>query len=322
MPKVFPTMDQLKHASSKVVQDFVVGPKRIKTIRRVEIVASSDGSPRLRVVSDSAFRPPKFPGGMTIRLKDGSVYALPIEWYYSVDRSDKQMWNGPSPVLNRPRSEITPHSEHAPLLNSEKLPPKPEEMNQYQLIVNSRRPQFVVPNFWSEPFHPSHTICVPFYETLYTAYTFKVPSDRLIVVNSISYQFDNSIADFEQFDIAVYRESEGLVTFRDMKVPGSTDPAEQYAFAGHYRPIPVYCRFDHDQTIVIQVRVKGLYPFTHTDLDPLGGCFTIALNGWMASLMDNRDGGARPVDMGDFNDIALGFKDDDRPVGEESIGGV
>jgi hypothetical protein len=33
--------------------------------------------------------------------------------------------------------------------------------------------------------------------------------------------------------------------------------------------------------------------------------------GWLGSLYDNRDGGARPVDMGELNDIFMGEPSDE-----------
>ncbi len=315
MPNL-PTPAQLKEAMLKVAKDFTKGPNPVTSIRRVEVVAYRRGVPRLRVVSNSPIAPAKFPAGLALRLRNGSIYNLPIEWFYDVTRSDRQMWGGASDVTDRPRQEIVPWSEHAPLLNSEQKMPA-NDVVEYQLIVNSRLPQFSVPNFWSEPFHPSDSVCTPYYETFYYPYRFRVPADRMVMINSVSYEFANAIADFEQFTVGILRENEVMAEWTDMKVPGSTNPAEQYAFAGHYRPIPVYCRVDHDQTIVVRVKVKGAYPYTHLDTDVLGGCFTVCLNGWMASLMDNRDGGARPVDMGDFNDMALGFMDPERPMDED-----
>ena len=99
-----------------------------------------------------------------------------------------------------------------------------------------------------------------------------------------------------------------------MRARTTSDPAEEYVGAGHYRPMPIYARFDHDQTITARVKVLGPYPFKPTSADTLGGCFHIFLSGWMASLMDNRDGGARPVDMGDLNQLALGTAQPGRTV--------
>lgn len=319
----YPTAEQLTAAMRKLAGDFVTGPRRVKSIRRIEIVVSKrTKAPRLRVVSNAPFAPSKFPAGMTVRLRDGSVYNLPIQWFYDVDRSDRQMWKGDTPVTDRPFGALVPWSEHAPLLNSgQKMPD--DDVVEYQLVVNSRLPQFVSPNFWSLPFHPSGTTCVDRYETFYYPYRFLVPSDRMVIIKSVSYQFDDSINVFEQFEVAILRENDVLASWTDMKVPTtSVDPAEQYAFAGHYRPIPVYCRIDHDQMLVVRVKVHGTYPYAHTDLDTLGGCVTVCLNGWEASLMDNRDGGARPIDLGDFNDMALGLKDPQRPDGMEAFHGL
>jgi hypothetical protein len=96
-----------------------------------------------------------------------------------------------------------------------------------------------------------------------------------------------------------------------MRALNTPDPAEQYVFAGHYRPFPYWGRFDHDQWLSIAVTVHGPWPFTKTPADQLGGCMSIFPSGWLGSLYDNRDGGARPVDMGELNDVALGTPSSD-----------
>ncbi len=278
-------------------------------------------------------RPSSFPRAVNVTLPGGGAHVLPIIWQQVVPSHgvakgyfgtrtggntakklppvmadkpiDAAMWGGASIVTDRPGTLLSPG--HTPDIGVVEDIPTTEEQR-YQLSVGARWPQFVTPNFWSIPFDRSGDVCTEFYETWYNAYAFTVPSDRMVIVTGISYQFNDTVIPFDHFDVEVFRSGQSLGSFEDMRALNTADPAEEYVLAGHYRPLPYYGRFDHDEQIVAKVRVRGAFPFVHTPFDPLGGCFQIFLTGWMASLYDNRDGGARPVDMGDLNLLALGDK--------------
>lgn len=303
MPEM-PSRERLVRAAQKVANDFA--PKH-KSIVRV-MVGVVEGAPAVIVIATNATPPGGFPRALQLAMGDGSKYNLRIAWRYAANPADDQMWKGDSPVENRPVRTISGGDgpSHSPAFNSSQKLPEQVKPDEQQMYFPMRKPGFVEPNFWAKPFDSAGSICVPNYETMYTAYSYKVPSTYMVIVNGISYQFDNSIGLFDQFTIQILRNTDVLCTFNDMKVSNATDPAEQFAFAGHYRQMPLYCRFDHDDAIMVRVTVKGAYPFTHLPADLLGGCFTVNLHGWMSSLMDTRDGGARPTDMGEFNDIALG----------------
>jgi hypothetical protein len=276
-------------------------------------------------------QPRSFPKALNVRLPSGGVYPLPIIWqqvqsefgvakgYFgtgprgkastplpapATDRPiDDAMWGGAPPVTDRPGTLISPNP--TPQVGIVEEIPTTEE-NRFQLSISARLPQFVTPNYWSIPFDENGDVCVDFYERWYTAFTYVVPSDRMVIVTGISYQFNDTLIPFDIFEVNVFRDGQSLSEFEDMRALNTADPAEEYVFAGHYRPLPFYGRFDHDQRIVVRVRVRGQYPFIHIPTDPLGGCFQVFLTGWMASLYDTRDGGARPVDMGDLNQLSLG----------------
>ncbi len=304
MPSKLPSRERLHLAVRKISGDFL---GKVAGVQRV-IAEVHEGAPVVVVQATIASPPRNFPRALQLDLGDGSKYNLRIEWRYIAKPSDEQMWGGSSPVEDRPITLVNPTATPglAPEFKSVQGIPKQNNPDGSQLVVPARLPGFALPNFWARPFEPIASICVPKYETRYTALTYRVSSTKMIIIKGMSYEFNNSINLFDQFEVSISRDSELLTTFSDMKASNAVNPAEQYAFAGHYRPIPLYCRIDHDQTLVVQVRVRGPYPFTKTDVDPLGGCFTVALMGWESTLMDSRDGGARPFDLGDFNDIALG----------------
>ncbi len=265
------------------------------------------GVPVIRVIGLTATPPAKFPEGFAMKLRDGSRFILKIEWRFATNPSDKQMWKGDSPVIQRVVQTLHNPGGNAPVLVSEQKIPGPTEPDQEHLSLPSRLPGFVTPNFWGRPWDDvGPTVCITNYETWYTLYAKKVPAMSMLVVTGISYQFDDNLVINDQFEIRISRDTDNLCTYSDAKMSNAADPAEQYAFSGHYRKAPLYCRIDHDETLLVQVRVRGAYPFTHTDADLLGGCGQIFITGWLSSLMDTRDGGARPTDFGEFNRVALG----------------
>jgi hypothetical protein len=305
MPNI-PAIDRLQKAARKVSDDFKGKFPSIREIKLDEV----RGQPAVVVVATNATPPPGFPTALQLKnaLGPDRHYNLRIVWRYAANPSDDMMWKGGSPVEDRLIRTISRGDgpSNSPLLNSsQKLPPQTQP-DEGQVYLPMRKPAFADPSFWSQPFDVTGSVCVPNYNTIYTAYSFRVPTTRMVIINGISYQFDNSINLLEQFTVELMRTTDSLCTFYDMKASNAVDPAEQYAFAGHYRQMPTYCRFDHDETIIARVKVLGTYPFSHTDQDVLGGCFTINLHGWMSRLIDDRDGGARPWDLGEFNNMALG----------------
>ena len=172
---------------------------------------------------------------------------------------------------------------------------------EYQLSIGVRLPQYDEENFWSIPFEVPGTVCLPSLQTQYTVLNYTVPSDRLIVVEGISYEC-NGFSPFEVLRIQVYVSGILYAEFDDINLDPTANPADlQWGLASHKQPFPVYIRADHDQTITVMAILRGVYPYT--DVGPVNRCVKVLLHGWMASLMDNRDGGPRPVDAGDLVDM-------------------
>ncbi len=296
----FPTKERLEKNLARVVKDFGSHPSILDIRLRI-----SNGMPVITAVGTNAAPPENFPTGISMKMKDGTTFFLPIQWRYSANPSDKQMWKGDSPVFPSVVSTKYAATGHAPVLVSEKKIPEAEE-EQYHLSLPARLPGFVNPNFWAHPWEDtSASVCTLNYETWYTVYNAIVPKMSMIIIKGISYEFEDNLIINDQFEVRVMRDADNLCQYFDAKVANAVDPAEQYAFSGHYRQAPLYCRFDHDERILVQILVHGAYPFTHTPADFLGGCVKVYVTGWRSSLMDTRDGGARPSDFGEFNRIAL-----------------
>lgn len=274
--------------------------------------------PVIIVTGNVANRPAEMPKAIR-SFADAAVYPILILWHAPADPRasmpilqstaeddiplNDAMWAGAPVVEDHSLKMLAPggHQPDTPI--AQPVPTTPQR--EYQFAASARLPQFATPNFWAKPFHKSGNICCPFYERLTPVLSFQVPTDYLLVISGLSYEFSDLVV-FDQFTIHVLRNGNDLGHFLDMKASNTPDPAEQYLFGGHYRPFPFYGRFDHDERMTIAVTVHGPWPFTKTNEDRLGGCVTVNPQGWLGSLYDIRDGGARPVDMGELNDIFLG----------------
>ncbi len=309
-----PSPAQLAWALSKVQGDL----QRWPGAKATKLLFHQGKDPVILVTGSASKRPEQLPKAVRVFV-DALPYSIPILWKGPTDprasmpivpatsmedkQLDNDMWAGPSEVISQPMKLGAPF-QHQPELPIAQGPPLAAQA-EYQLAASVRLPQFATPNFWAKPFHKSGNICCPYYNTLTRVFSYRVPPDYLLIMTGLSYEFSDLVP-FDQFTMHVLRDSNELGRWRDMRALNTPDPAEQYVFGGHYRPFPFYGRFDHDQMLSIAVTVLGPYPFTKTNEDKLGGCVTVNPCGWLGSLYDNRDGGARPVDMGEFNDIALG----------------
>jgi hypothetical protein len=312
-----PKLDQLQAALRKVQGDF----GRTPGVTRIRLMALH-GHPIILVEGTLAVRPMNLPRAYRV-LVDAAPYMVPIAWRSTGAKQaavplqpsgseadmplNNDLWAGAPLVTPRPVKMWQPAS--TPLVPDLQQPPIATE-SEYQRAFSMRLPQFATPNFWAKPFYEGGNICCPFYETRTLAFSYQVPSDYLLIVTGVSYEFSDLVP-FDQFTISVARDSNEVSRWVDMRALNTSDPAEEYVFAGHYRPFPYWGRFDHDQWLNIYVTVHGPWPFTATPQDQLGGCMSVFPSGWLGSLYDNRDGGARPVDMGELNDIALGTPSDD-----------
>jgi hypothetical protein len=275
-------------------------------------------TPVIVVVGALAARPRSMPKAIRV-FADAMPYNVAILWKGAKDprasmpilpstpaqdmQLDRDMWAGATPVVDRPVRLFDP-AEHQPDTSIAQAFPSAQE-EEYQLSLSARLPQFATPNFWSKTFRKHGTACLSRYAERTVVFSYKVPPDYMCIMTGLSYEFSDLVP-FNQFIMHVLRDGNELGRWYDMRALDTPDPAEEYVFAGHYRPFPFYGRFDHDQTLTIAATVLGPYPFAQTSADAFGGCVQVYPTGWLGSLYDNRDGGARPVDMGELNDIYLG----------------
>lgn len=311
---MIPDQGQLQRALSKVRSDL----PQWTGAQSARLMFHQGKVPVIVVVGSASARPGKLPKAIRV-FADALPYNVAILWKGPVDprasmplvpstpaqdmQLDLDMWAGATPVIDRPVKMRGP-TEHQPdVAIAQGFPTAQQE--EYQFAASVRLPQFAAPNFWAKNFRQYGTVCLPRYAERTIVYSYKVPPDYLCILSGLSYEFSDLVP-FDQFIMHVLRDGNELGSWYDMRALNTPDPAEQYVFAGHYRPFPFYGRFDHDQTLTVATTVLGPYPFTKTPSDALGGCVKVYPTGWLGSLYDNRDGGARPVDMGELNDIFLG----------------
>lgn len=294
----------------KFAEDFGHEP----SIDNVEL-GTHNSQPAIIVSGYAATPPAGMPTAIRLRNSDTSLFIVRIIWKNAgsapavpapVNKDlDLDMWAGAPPITDRQVTLWTPSDTPIQVLQGK--PPEAADFRR-QASVPMRIPQFVKPNFWSKPFDQIGNVCLPFYDTWTEVYSTLAPNDYMLIIRGISYEFTGNIQPFDQFEVRVRRDSEYLAQWFDMMAIPNPDPALSYTFGGHIQPIPFYGRIDHNQRYSVDIRVLGPYPFTKTSTDTLGGCVTVRSIGWLASLYDNRDGGSRPVDMGDLNHMALGEK--------------
>jgi hypothetical protein len=263
-------------------QDFVAAPMMTPQKRRVP----TDQDP-----------------GWLARSSGKQTQTLPEPSNLDLDRS---MWAGGTPL--RPQSfdsatvETGPKEGEGILATSMPLALK----TRVQLALDARLPQYTEPNFWAKPFEPEGLLCCTFYMTPTLVYTFKVPSDHLLVVSGVSVDLiDLGFTLNDIFEITFLRDGSPIAVVENAVVdPTNPDPSKRVAFGDHSEPSPLGIICDHDSTLSVLINYKGPYPFLKDPTDTFCGTINVQLLGWLGSLMDNRDGAPKPVDMGSMNGLA------------------
>lgn len=216
--------------------------------------------------------------------------------------ADDQMWAGASIVTPRSMPIIDPRSHY--MIPTE-MPPPAARLDECQLALSARTPELP---FWSQPFDLRECICCANFATPTMVLTYPVESSRQLTLRGISYHAINVPAG-HGMEIRVDRSGNTQATWRDLMLTPGGDPAEQFAFAGHLRPMPLNLLVDHDQTVTVTVTLLGPPPFNMPPVFPANAQVCVMLRGWLSMVNDPRDGAPRPIDVGDLNDVAQGSRD-------------
>lgn len=161
-------------------------------------------------------------------------------------------------------------------------------------------PPWVSPNYRARYFAYRTDVCVLLYKNWYPGVIFTLNANEMAVVTKISYEFGR-VNDQEVFQISIKRNGAEIARWEDMKINGTDpNPAKQYAFGGHFLPIPTHMIFDHHDAVSVSVQTLGLQAadgtFPATTADILSGTASLVTQGFVSTTTDDRDGTPRPTD--------------------------
>ncbi len=122
------------------------------------------------------------------------------------------------------------------------MPPK------MPIWANTNCPPWNCPPFWSVPFSTRFTGCVPQYEIAVNLGCITVPKDYFLVVREVSYEALNAAQD-DVFELEFLVNNQTQAKWEDINQDAAQpNPAERYALAGHYRPMPTQIIADRNST--------------------------------------------------------------------------
>jgi hypothetical protein len=217
---------------------------------------------------------------------------------------DNAYWHGYSVVGRR----ATKPDIDRPIVQMPMMEREPESAPpQTPVWVNGNCPPWICPPAWAVPVELTMEKCIPFYEqATLMDFCFTVPQDYVLVIRNLSWEALNAVQyDVFQFDFLV--DGSTRLSIEDMLIaPGSANPAHKYALAGHTRPMPTHLVVDRNHTLCIRAILRGPIDFAGNSPffpgQPIvtANCLMkVVLQGWLANLRENVDGGPRPTDLGD-----------------------
>lgn len=164
--------------------------------------------------------------------------------------------------------------------------------------IQMELPQWTRPNYRTMPLDlVMGFTTIPFYATpTIIGVPYVINKAKMVSLRGISYEFDDSLGLFDEFEIEIYDNNELITRFRDMRVKlaaAEPNPAKQFAFGSHLFPVPLLFSVDKGYTISIRVKILGVSPFVKTPVDPYNGPCKILLHAWESQLADRRDGAPR-----------------------------
>jgi len=222
----------------------------------------------------------------------------------SPDAVDRGYWQGSTPSV--PRHMRMPYADdRIPIVPTAEREPESDDP-QTPGWVNTNCPPWVCPPFWSASIDLRQEACLPFYEQTQLIGCYEVPQDYVLVVRNISYEALNA-AQGDVFRFEFYIDSSFVMAIEDKVVDATApNPAHKYALGGNTRMLQTHLVVDRNRTLCVRGILNGVVNFegvsVHAPGDPIitGDCtFNVYMQGFLANLRENIDGGPRPTDLGD-----------------------
>lgn len=204
--------------------------------------------------------------------------------------------NNERPINTTPLNDTIPHSAdpHIPIW------------------VNANYPPWTNPTWWSVPLNLEFDGCIPWYLVPTFLTKFTVPHTYMAVIKGISYEALNADQN-DVFTIRVWVGGELAAEFEDINADSTqSNPALRYGINGFTREMPVNIIADYDSEIVIEATLNGPLdlagnsPYFPGQPITTGDCLVrVILNGWMANVREQVEGGSRPTDLGNLGNLPL-----------------
>lgn len=297
-------------------------------------VQMMSGSPAFIMHGASPKPPDGLPGRMTVPDEQGRAIALPVLWNQrkdvplavpalrpvapdaegaslpmSPDRPvtakphsddidvDLSMWRGFTPIDRRDVvTEYKPGSET--IATQMKIPGAVVE--ELRVSVDTTGTW----GWWTKSFDVQGCLCCTFYSTPVAVLSFTEQQDWQLTIDGWSFFVYGNFFVGDTFNVRFVRDGDTILEYDEVIVdPTNPDPAKRCLFSGSTdQPMHNYLLIDRNQTLVVYVTVKGLFPFGKGPLDPFCGTICCLLHGHRTALLDNRDGAPRPKDVGALRD--------------------
>lgn len=262
--------------------------------------------------------PPGLPGGIKVTDPVGTIVVVPVIWIQNAVRpmaSQKDgkptMWDGPpaSPdqrkvednnkdLLQRPVEEFFP--AETPRIVTAGDVPKTDTINiQVHIDVTGPLP------WWTKSFDVIGCLCCVYYNQESIVLQYQIPQDYMWIVDGWSFFVGDNLAVGEIFETSFKRDGDNLLTFEEAIIdPANPDPALRCLFSSSVEQRTMtYLRFDRNQMLTVTITPRGPFPFNKPPLSSFCGTICVLLHGHRLNLMDNRDGGPRPRDVGEIRDL-------------------
>lgn len=219
------------------------------------------------------------------------------------DDIDLMYWRGSVPVPPR-RGEWPEEDDQLLKIPTKQMEPVGEDSPQ-PIWVTGNLPGWNAPNFWAKPFEYTFTRCVPTWEEEYPIGIFTTPDMNMTIIRSVSYDVISGLDQFDLFEYKMYSSGHLKATWEDMTIdPASAAAAQRYVFSGDTIPLRLDWLVDRNKTCRFTIKARGLVDLAgasnHAPGDPINpnAHFRLNIQGYIATLRRDVDGGPRPDDLG------------------------
>lgn len=276
------------------------------------------GKPAYVMQGPSTTPPPGLPGSFSLPDESGHITIIPILWFFHSETAgnkprpvpkpvetdlDKAMWYGFTPV-NR-RDTVIEYQPGQGSIVTQQAPPE-ASVSPLQVAVDIELASDS--GWWEKVFDVQGCLCCTYYARPTTILRYVVPQDYCLTIDGWSFFVNTAVPTGWTFHVRFSRDGDTLLEYDEVVVdPANPDPAKRCLFSGSIEQVmQSYLRIDRNQTLMITITPKGLFPFLNTSLEPFCGNICILMHGHLTALLDNRDGAPRPKDIGRLRDDVWG----------------